>query len=336
MAAHRPPILQWQEIADNYNAGLIVGNGGSVAVDRGFSYGSLYQAAQLHGHIDGRVADVFRRFDTQDFELVLRRLWQATLVNQALELPDGPVEIAYVDVRDALIRTIRDTHVSYERALPHLIPIYRFMQRFRTIVSLNYDLIVYWAAMLGNQQLGTWFKDGFHGRRFNEDWRSYRVPLDAQETTMFFYPHGNLVLARTKTDSEVKIAARQYQDLLTSILDRWSTGRVVPLFVCEGTTQQKRHAIDSSSYLRTVLNEAMRELGEAIVIYGWGLGDQDAHILDALRASPCKRIAVSVHGGNYDFINQALKLLGPIADQIQFFDSASYECWNVLAREEAI
>lgn len=329
MAANRVEVVQWGDIADHYTSSLIVGNGGSVAVAPTFAYSSLFQAASDSGHLNGGAAEVFARFKTEDFELVLRRLWHATLVNEALEIEAGPAEVAYSCVREALIRTIRDTHPSYDDALPHLTPIYGFMRHFDTVISLNYDLIVYWAAMLGNQQLGNWFKDGFRSLLFQENWRAYRQPYHADGTTMFFYPHGNMALARTSKDREIKIVAQgQGRDLLNTILDRWEAGTVSPLFVCEGTSRQKEVAIGQSSYLHTVLDGPMSEKSESVVIYGWALNDQDAHIIEAIRASQPTRIAVSVHQGNQELIDRALRLLTPVADEVQFFDSASPGSWN--------
>lgn len=277
MAVNRIDIRSWLDIQDEFHHGLIVGNGGSVAVHSAFSYGSLFEAARAAGHITAQVSDVFDRFGTTDFELVLRRLWQATLVNSALEIPAGRVEVAYEQVRAALIATIRETHVSYEGALPHLAPIYRFMQRFETVISLNYDLVVYWAAMLGNRDLGVWFKDCFRYRRFDENWREYRRPYGrATGSTLFFYPHGNLVLARNQDGEEKKIVAATNDDLLESILDSWEGSNVVPLFVCEGTSADKLKSIGTSQYLQAIVNDPLRDLGESLVIYGWSFGEQGA------------------------------------------------------------
>lgn len=330
---NRQPIRQWQDIADRYTSGLIVGNGASIAVAPTFSYASLYEAAQDLGHIDHQVSDVFNRFNTRDFELVLRRLWHATLVNTALEIPAGRVEEAYTAVRDALIRTVRDTHVSYERALPHLKPIYQFMKRFETVISLNYDLIVYWAAMLGNDEHGNWFKDGFQNGRLDENWHRFRGAYGAAGTTMFFYAHGNVVLARNRNGLETKITAPEGQDLLDTILDRWSTGALIPLFVCEGTSDHKRLIIGSSPYLNTVHHGPMGALGESVVIYGWGIGDQDEHILEALQSNPPQRVAVSVRGADHEYVDRAYRRLITFADEVEFFACDSPGCWNVLLPE---
>lgn len=243
-----PEILQWNTISDRFNEGLLLGNGASVAVHQAFNYVSLFEEATKRGHITPNVGEVFRSFGEHDFEVVLRKLWQAKLVNQALNIPAGRVEEAYTEVRTALIATVRDTHVTYNDARSHLTPIYNFLKQFQTVVSLNYDLIVYWAALLGNDALGvTWFKDCFQKNAFREDWEPMREPYGrARGSTLFFYPHGNLALVRTSIGSESKVYARE-GDLLDSILDRWTTGQVVPLFVCEGTSEQKKLAINSSS-----------------------------------------------------------------------------------------
>ena len=132
-----PEIYQWRDIEEGFTHGLLLGNGASVAVDAGFSYGSLFDEAARLGHLTPQVLNVFDRLGVNDFEFVLRRLWQAKIVNQALEIEPGRVEEAYQEVRSSLISTIRDVHVSYEEATPHLGLIYRFMQRFETVVSLN-------------------------------------------------------------------------------------------------------------------------------------------------------------------------------------------------------
>jgi len=85
-----PAIHQWSEIREQFAGGaLLLGNGASMAIHPGFGYGSLRQAAEDNGHITPEVSEIFRAFDTPDFELVLRRLWEATSVNKALGIEQG-------------------------------------------------------------------------------------------------------------------------------------------------------------------------------------------------------------------------------------------------------
>lgn len=328
MAQPRVEVHSWGDIEADFNDSLIVGNGGSISVSPGFSYRSLHDLASQDGRLSAAAVDVFDRFGTSDFELVLRRLWQTTVVNQAFGLPDGPVEEGYRQVRTALIETIRATHIGYAAALPSLTPIYRFMQRFHTVLSLNYDLLVYWAAMLGNDALGNWFKDGFQGPIFSHDWRRFRDPYGAEGATLLFYPHGHLALARTARGNEIKIHAGN-ADLLQTIIDKWTSGTHVPLFVSEGITERKQQAIAESRYLRSVFNGPFDELGATAVIYGWGFGRHDAHILNALGRQPPQTVAVSVHAGDVAFALAARQQLESAGvETVVFFDAASPGCWN--------
>lgn len=325
-----PEIHQWRDIEAGFNHGLLLGNGASVAVDSGFSYGSLFEEASRLGFLTPPVLDVFKRFGANDFEFVLRRLWQAKIVNDALEVEPGRVEEAYQEVRSALISTIREVHVSYEEATPHLSLISSFMQRFETVVSLNYDLIVYWAALYGNNILGSWFKDCFNRGAFREDWDAVRVPYGrADGSTLFFYPHGNLVLARQEPSVEGKIAVNRAHNLLDEIFNRWEGGTLVPIFVCEGTSGHKLNSIQNSNYLQRVYREVMPTVGESLVVYGWSMAGQDNHIFESLKKGNIKRVAFSVFGNDQVFaedIEERLTAAG--IREVLFYDSFSEGCWN--------
>jgi hypothetical protein len=323
-------IVQWQTIKGRFDDGLLLGNGASRNVHPGFDYVSLHEKAVELGYVNDAVRNVFDGFGTTDFELVLRRLWQAKLVNEALAIPHGKVESAYADVRTALIETVRATHVSHTEAKPHLELIYPFLQQFKIVVSLNYDLIVYWAAMLGNDALGTWFKDAFNGGCFRDNWAEVRAPLlPANGSTLYFYAHGNLVLEQEKAGGERKIPGNG-TGLLEAILARWNSGSSVPLFVCEGASEHKMRAIASSSYLQRVFREVIPSVSESWVIYGWSMREQDQHIVKQLISPSVERIAVSVFKKNQDFVRHAKGVLESrgFNKEIVFFDSASTGCWN--------
>jgi len=161
--------------------------------------------------------------------------------------------------------------------------IYEFSKGFHTICSLNYDLTFYWMTMYANDiDDGHAFKDCFNKRTFDENWKKFREPIGRQKKcTLFFYPHGNLVFARDKIENELKINA-DGGDLLESILSKWENGSYIPLFVSEGTKEQKIKSIQSSYYLSTVYREVLPQMGDSLVIYGWGLGDHDHHIMNRI------------------------------------------------------
>lgn len=322
-------IHKWEDIKDRFTDGLLLGNGASIAVHPGFGYGSLYAEAQKYEYLTPEVATVFDAFGSEDFELVLRRLWQAKVVNEKLGIEAGRVEASYTQVRSALISTVRKVHISHDDARPHLTPIYRFMSRFKTVVSLNYDLLVYWSLMQGGDEFPGKFKDCFNGGQFIEEWEEWRDSLTGQPTTLVFYPHGNLALARSLDEQEWKLSAAPNQDLLTKILTAWERGKRVPVFVCEGTADHKLKSIGGSTYLQRVYSEVLPKIGQSLVIYGWGMAEQEKHILQRLKHAKCERVAVSVRNGNANTVRNAQHQLEQIGiKEVVFFDSRSPGCWN--------
>lgn len=327
-------VKQWEDIKDDFKAGsLILGNGASMAVSDKFGYDSLFDEAKKLDHLTKPVQKVFKSFDVEDFELVLRRLWQAKLVNRALKIEHGKVEESYQQVRTALIETVRDTHVSYQDAEEHLEHIYQFMKPFRKVVSLNYDLIVYWAAMYGNNQIENesnkrnWFKDCFNGQRVFANWRE-------ANDTLFVYPHGNLVLRHHEFSKVKKITVGKADDLLESILEKWVEKDLAPAFVCEGTQESKEQSISSCDYLEKIFYEVLPNLENNLVIYGWAMAEQDGHLLEQISKSKPKKVAVSVYQNDQVFMGKVKKQLKGIGvEKVQFFDSQSTGAWNVPSAE---
>jgi hypothetical protein len=326
------PIHDWDDISNNYRGTLLLGNGASRAVDARFGYESLVEYAFNHGLLTEDIQSLFRFFQTEDFELILRLVWQASNVNQSLNIPDERTHDAYVRVRDSLIQAVRNIHPEYQEVSDQIPTIYNFIKRFATAISLNYDLVLYWAVMYGQDihdrcSLKDCFVDGV----FYEDWRRLRQPIWGNtSTTLAFYPHGSLVLARNLVESEFKVEGNG-SGLLESILGAWQTEQCVPLFVSEGTAQQKISSIQSSSYLNTVYREVLTSLSPDLVIYGWGLWEQDLYILSRMSASGINRVAVSVYNNDQAYCNRAHEIirqtLGPAVD-VEFFHSNSQGCWN--------
>ncbi len=328
-------IKKWQDIKDAYGSSILLGNGASIAVSSGFAYGSLKQHATDNGLLTDDVQNIFNYFHTDDFELILRIVWQATNVNKSLNIKDEKTEQAYAHVRDCLIAAVRDIHPEHEGVSDQISNIYKFLKCFSTVISLNYDLIVYWAMMYGvdvDDQHA--FKDCFIGTDFDDDWQRFRDPIRNQKTcSLVFYPHGNLVLARDKIENERKISSTGL-GLLEGVLEKWSNGSYVPLFVSEGTSEQKIKSIHSSYYLNTVYREVLPNLPSDIVLYGWGLGDHDLHIVDRLAKSKIRKAAVSVFDNDQAYCNKVHQVLkDKFGDkcEITFFDCQSDHCWNKSA-----
>ncbi|WP_196298438.1 DUF4917 family protein [Enterobacter kobei] len=292
------------EIEANYDDTLLLGNGASIAVNSDFAYRSLCQKlTELSS--DGQLTALFELFDTQDFELILHRLWIATQVNQQLGVPENATTERYKLLRNLLIQCVSQNHPEHHEISDLLVKIRSFIGKFKTVLSLNYDLIVYWASLLEDTTTGK-LKDCFINRLFNEqfDWSEFRDlhwkdRVRGYKTIgLVFYPHGSLILAQDFSGQESKLHTNPHGDgtYLQQISQQWSSAAVTPVFVSEGTSKQKLNAIARSRYLDTVYREVLPEKKESIVIYGWSMGENDSHILDALKKSRPSRVAVSVYG----------------------------------------
>ena len=192
-------IRPLEAIVENYGCTTLLGNGASISINPSFSYASLLLHATERKLLPDDARQLFNFFQTSDFELVLRIVWQASNVNRSLRIPDERTRATYVALRDCLIQTARDIHPDHGAVIAHLPTIYQFLKRFKTVISLNYDHIVYWAITysldIDDRHA---FKDCFvRGGTFNDDRLRFRQPiLRERSTSLVFYPHGSRVLCR--------------------------------------------------------------------------------------------------------------------------------------------
>ena len=81
-------VYQWKALQADFGHGLILGNGASIAFDPRFEYQSLKDRATELSLFTADVKLVFDHLQTDDFELVLRMLWHASRINEALKIAD--------------------------------------------------------------------------------------------------------------------------------------------------------------------------------------------------------------------------------------------------------
>jgi len=107
-------IREWVDIARDFQDTLVLGNGASIAIDTGFSYGSLLRKAREDRLITKPVDALFKHMNSSDFELVLRCISIAEFVNRALEIQDRKTDKVHQDIRDALIQTAQEIHPKHK------------------------------------------------------------------------------------------------------------------------------------------------------------------------------------------------------------------------------
>ncbi|MFC1908445.1 DUF4917 family protein [Chloroflexota bacterium] len=329
-------LHNWSDIKKRFNHNLLVGNGASIAIDERLSYRSLYEQVCERGRLNDELMIMFDYFGTTNFEFIMKLLLEASQVNEVLNINDDKTKNYYYELRDSLINTIRDIHPAYQSVEPILPQIANFLVNFRTVLSLNYDLLIYWAMLIGNDNLECqWFKDFYVRGEFEKDFSYLRSPLPpAEGATLVFYPHGSLFLATDIYGNEEKLSRSEDEYLLENILKRWKEKEYIPLFVSEGDTMGKFHAITRSKYLNSVYDSILTKFSDSLVIYGWSASEQDEHIMSAIDHRGITDIAVSVHTENPNWESYCERIEERFArthnlrnSELFFFDSQCEGCW---------
>ena len=332
-------IKDWAEIKDDYeNGNLIIGNGASVALHQKFRFDSLKEEAEKLRLFNEDISKLFIEFDTSDFELILRLVWHAKLVNKHLGIIDQKIDSAYENIKEALIKVVKEVHCEHSDIADQLPQLYQFTKQFRTVVSLNYDLILYWILMYGNRnEDGHRFKDCFQGSGlFRNNWQDLRNPIRKEkEVTLSLYQHGNLSIFRDTKNTETKVQRGDFEGLLEVITSQWEDNKI-PLFVAEGTGTKKLESIKSSSYLSTIFYEVLPDLitqKANLVIYGWSLGKQESHLVKQIfKNNQSGKVAISIFQNNQEECHRIYRLIKneKVAPniEVEFFDSQSSGCWN--------
>lgn len=303
--------------------GILVGNGASRAVSPRFDYGSLYETACafVEGpHLNTLAQELFDELETKNFEQVLSTLASARLVNRLLNLPLQEIEAQHELIRSALVHAVRSIHVTrFEVPDSTLDEINAALHRYDYIYSTNYDLLIYWAVM--RNEAG--FKDYFWGSQFDlADSDIYGDP------TRILYLHGALHLygnAGRRTYKRQNSSAGNLLETFGQPLPHDETA--VPLFVTEGSSDDKLRSIYTSDYLAFAYAQFSKHSGP-LIIFGQSLDkDFDGHLLRAILKSSNLKLGVAIHAGSTSNVAQTkAEWLAkfPPAYQIKFFDSTTH------------
>lgn len=276
ITADLPP---WADVEPEHEwAGLLLGNGGSRAIWDGFRYPSLFDKASS-GDVAHPLSDhgraLFEAFQTPNFEGVLSRLQDARLVCATLGIPHDAISTRYEEIKTALIEAVHAVHIGWHQ-LPDAtkVRVRDALLVFDHVYSTNYDLLVYWSMMAGD---GAGFKDYFWTDGTGFDPGNTEVWA---KSTVVTYLHGGLHIYRLTSGRTVKRPAAG-----GNLLDAFGTpyqGREIPLFISEGSAEEKLAAIRNSEYLSFAYGQFRSHRGP-LVIFGHSLSEQDHHLVWAMQ-----------------------------------------------------
>lgn len=326
MKTPRYDLVDWTDIADDFNdANLVLGNGFSIGLESSFRYDSLFDEFCTSIPIDA--AGQFRQFGTTNFELIQAKLDTARRVNAIVGLPTLLLDERVSMLRDGLIQTIERVHPrSDERNRTRMIELTIAMEMFHDIFPLNYDLYSYDIIMLARDRYERGecpfrYNDLFWGDSDGRD-KKFMGKNEYANYHDVFYPHGSLFLYRDNMDETYKVIRDSTTELIDVVAQRIRSGNM-PLFVAEGTAQDKVRAIRQSNYLR-VANNRLANAPRSYVVYGASLGTSDKHIVVALKHRK-RAIAISIFPGNRNdeqLQREMYRLMGMFRGlEVSFFDS---------------
>ncbi|UZE27833.1 DUF4917 family protein [Pseudomonas asplenii] len=312
-------LEDWNAVrADTPFTGLLIGNGASLAVWPGFSYDSLFENAQ---HTKNRPLGlselaVFKALETSNFEQALSALKSTIKVNAALSISSSSPRNRYFAIKEALIHAVRAVHIPWKRVRPESLALINTeLGHYRTLYSCNYDLLNYWAIMQAPQA----FQD-----LFGNDEATFDLGHTETQGTRILYLHGGLHLVKNLDGSTRKLLSSE-----STLLGSFAVNALgdVPLFVSEGNAEDKLKAIRHSDYLSYCYGQLCQHQG-ALCIFGHSLGEQDRHIVQALRDAGIKTLAISIYPRSQAFVQHQkrhfAKLFAGHGVTLRFFDAKSH------------
>jgi hypothetical protein len=309
---------------------LLIGNGFSIAQTKGsFSYANLLDESGITD--DSPIRKVFASLDTVDFEEIIQSIEHAKIVVNAYgerSLFEKLSEDAN-SVREALISAIHKVHPNSYAAIniENLESCSAFLRNFKEVYTLNYDLLLYWVNLHGEI-----FADGFGLGTRNGN---FLGPFNEKARCHIYNVHGGLHLFPTKTREVQKLTAKSGY-LLDEIGNVVKHEKQFPIFVAEGSSEEKINKIRSVPYLHYCYNKLSRLRGSLIIV-GHSASPRDSHIYDALFSSDLSEIYFCVHNPTKN-LHEIRERLAPFQTRnrdisVSFVDGDSVDIWEAHSKE---
>jgi hypothetical protein len=319
---------------------LLLGNGFSQAWNRDiFSYNSIHANAKEQ-LARGNLSKCFEVLQTKDFEKVINALRYSELLAEVYG-SDKSIAVAMktdqTKLKEILIETLSKHHPDSPSSISEsqYTAVRKFLGRFKNRYTLNYDLLLYW-SLLHEVEGEPKFKidDGF--RSPDETDGSDYVTWDISNTNdqSVYYLHGALHLSESKTELKKCCWSRTGTKLIDQIRESLKADRY-PLFVSEGSAEEKMSRIMKSAYLQRGL-KSLSAIGGTLVVFGFALSENDSHILKYISKSKVQNICVSLYGdknsdANKEIIKRSKGILGlnrKKAINCYFFDADTANVWG--------
>lgn len=320
---------------------LLLGNGFSIACRPDiFVYGKLFDRADFSA-LSTSARKSFEALDTTDFEKVIKALRDASLLLEVYEdIHDEARTQMKKDadgLREVLVQAIASSHPEFPGALTEdeFSHCRRFIEYFKTVYTLNYDLLLYWTQMHVPEGEDLSTDDGF--RKPKDDFDSDYVTWEPHHThdQNTWYLHGALHVFDAGTEIQKYTWVNTGIRLIDQVRDALSRN-YFPLFVAEGTSDEKLERVRHSDYLAKAYR-SFSEIGGSLFIYGHSLAPNDEHYLERIEQGKIRKLFVGLHGkpdsdGNKAIVKRALamptKRRRNTSLEVYFYDTDSASVWR--------
>lgn len=328
---------------------LLLGNGFSQALSNDlFSYKSLFESDKLSESKE--IKKVFDAFETSNFEEVMEYYEYASKIFPFYchnRIQSNLIISHMKELRSIFIKSINEIHPRTTKEIKKLqhIACKEFLSKFigikgenleGKIFTLNYDLLLYWALLYGEDK-----RDGTIKLNFND---GFSKKIEAPEKLIWqgtslgskqniFYLHGALHLFDDESGI-IKCAWKPEESLIENI-EKEIQHNNLPVFIAEGNSDKKKTRIRHHVYLNDSFNkfsDTLNKKESTLFIFGFSFSQSDEHIFKEIQKSKIEEIFISVYeDGNLknkaeEFKNRVRSIMGQTT--ITFFDAKSAKVWN--------
>ena len=210
-----------------------------------------------------------------------------------------------------------------------------FLSHFKSIYTLNYDLLLYWALMQSEVEPQVTSDDGFRQPEDGpEDYVTWEV--DRTDSQSVHYLHGALHIF----DAGAEVQKYTWCNTGLALIDQIRAALEAdkyPLFVAEGSDEEKLERIQHSGFLNRSYR-SFAKISGPLFIFGHSLAENDEHILRLIDRGKMNPIFVGLFGDaenpqNRRIVDRSRRFASARPSRrpatIQFFDVTTANVWGV-------
>lgn len=276
---------------------LLLGNGFSIDWKSDvFKYEALISQADFSS-ISVDAKKLFKQLNTDDFEVIIESLRRASSLADFYSTTDPKLSKRFANdaekLKNILAKTIANNHPDQPNDIKKSEYEFcrNFLSNFSNIYTLNYDLLLYWALMHKEGGGNIKCDDGF---RNSDDATAEYVVWDngGSYSQNIHYLHGALHLFDAGPEVQKFTWTKTGIRLIDQVRSALDAG-MFPLFVSEGSSNDKKTRINHSGYLNKSFR-SFNQISGSLFIHGHSLADNDDHILKIIPRSNITKLFISL------------------------------------------